>query len=325
MSEASVRSHQALADHGQAAIAAGSKSFALASLLFGRETKEDAQMLYAWCRHCDDVIDGQSLGGDAPDADLTDEEQAERLHNLKKLTDQAIAGTRTDEAAFDGFSIVVRKHDIPRQYPFDLLDGFSMDVTNHPYRSLDDTLQYCYGVAGSVGIMMAILMGVSKDDHQTLDRACDLGLAFQLTNICRDIIDDAKADRVYLPADLLRQNNIEPVAEEVLAPENRAALYDVVLTILDEADRYYQSASDGIRELPPRAASAVAAARNVYREIGNKVRQRGAHAWDDRTIISKPRKTWLALFGAMTGAPQSLFLTSNSVSQRNNLWSRPVR
>ncbi|WP_425409196.1 phytoene/squalene synthase family protein [Hyphococcus sp.] len=320
-----VQTDRTLAVHGAQTIAKGSKSFALASLLFGRDMQTDVHMLYAWCRRCDDVIDGQDLGGDAPDGDMSQAEMARRLDGLRDKTGMALAGKVTGDHAFDGFSLVARKHDIPDRYPMDLLDGFASDVRGTRFESLDDLMIYCYGVAGVVGVMMAIIMGIDKDDEETLDRACDLGLAFQLTNICRDVVADANAGRVYLPASWLRARSIGPEPEAVLDENNRAALSHVVADILSEADRYYASAGQGARRLPFRAAAAVLAARNVYREIGKQVIHRGAHAWDTRTGVSRFRKITLAAAGAGAGAMQAIFrLSSRQLDPRGPLWRRSV-
>ena len=314
--------HVALAQYGRETIAAGSKSFAMASLLFGRAMQEDAHKLYAWCRHCDDVIDGQTLGGDAPDADLSPEDQATLLEELRAKTRVALEGQKVGHPAFDAFSTVAVRHKLPAQYAMDLLTGFEMDAARRQYRTLDDTLEYCYGVAGAVGLMMAVLMGVSPEDDETLDCACDLGLAFQLTNIARDVIDDADAGRIYMPASILSDHGIRSL-EDVLAIENRKGLANATSVLLAEADRYYASASNGIRRLPPRAAAAVAAARNVYSDIGRVVIKRGAKAWDSRAHIGSARKTWLALCGLFQGAPQSVFLKNAEAPPRADLWRRP--
>lgn len=310
-----------LAAHGADTIAKGSKSFALASLLFGREMQADVHMLYAWCRHCDDVIDGQDLGGDAPDQ-LSPKEMSRRLDELRANTTAALAGERTGVPAFDGFSIVARKHDLPAQYPMDLLAGFASDAAQRQFHSIDDLMEYCYGVAGVVGVMMAITMGVRKDDHETLDRACDLGLAFQLTNICRDVLDDAKGGRIYLPLDLLAEEGVAPEPAALLLPDNRASVARVVAVLIHTADQYYVSASVGARRLPLRAAAAVLAARNVYRDIGNKVLRHGAHAWDRRTVIPASRKFLLAVAGAGAGCVQSMTRRSKPLGDRGSLWER---
>lgn len=312
-----------LAAHGAQSIAQGSKSFALASLLFGKEMRSDVHMLYAWCRHCDDVIDGQTMGGDAPDAALTPEEQTRRLEILRGQTLKALRGEPTGEPAFDGFAAVAARHRLPRTYPMHLLDGFAHDVEGRRYETLGALMDYCYGVAGVVGVMMAIMMGVDKNDQETLDRACDLGIGFQLTNICRDVMDDAKGGRLYLPDDLLRANGLASEPAALLDPANTEPVAAVVAQVLAEADRYYASASIGARRLPLRAASAVLAARNIYRHIGAVVRARGTRAWDNRAFVSSPRKLSLAVSGVAAGACQALFLAGKSAPARDDLWVRP--
>ncbi|MGF1543777.1 MAG: phytoene/squalene synthase family protein [Parvularculaceae bacterium] len=313
-----------MAAHGATAIAQGSKSFALASRLFHREMRADAQMLYAWCRRCDDVIDGQSMGEDAPDADLSADEQAARLQRLRRDTARALAGEPVGDPAFDGFAAVAAKVALPERYPFDLLDGFEMDVARRRYETIDDLLAYCYGVAGVVGVMMAIVMGVAPNDEETLDRACDLGLAFQLTNVCRDMVDDARAGRIYPPAELLRDEGLEEADPESLVdPAARGALARVAGRLLDVADCYYESGGAGLRRLPARGAAAVGAARSVYRDIGRIVRDRGASAWDARAYATKSRKAWLALSGAARAAPQPIFLARVAPDPRPGLWRRP--
>lgn len=314
-----------LAEHGADAIAKGSKSFALASLLFGKDMQADVHMLYAWCRHCDDVIDGQTLGGDAPDGALSREDMRNRLELLRAQTRMALNGERTGVPAFDGFAQVAARRGIPEAYPMDLLDGFAHDAEGRTYETLDDLMDYCYGVAGVVGVMMAIVMGVDAADDETLDRACDLGLAFQLTNICRDVADDARGGRVYLPLDLLSRAGVTAAPEALREPLNRNAIASVVAKVLAEADRYYASAGKGARRLPFRAAAAVLAARNVYREIGRKVEALGPRAWDERTVVSNPRKLWLAAAGVCASAGQAALLRGRPLSARESLWKRPVR
>lgn len=314
-----------LAELGAESIAKGSKSFALASLLFGKEMRDDVHMLYAWCRHCDDVIDGQTLGGDAPDAKLSSEDMQNRLELLRAQTRMALNGERTGVPAFDGFAGVTARRGIPRQYPMDLLDGFAHDAEGRTCETLNDVMDYCYGVAGVVGVMMAIVMGVDAEDDDTLDRACDLGLAFQLTNICRDIVDDAEGGRVYLPRDWLAQAGVPGKPEALRDLSNRNAIASVVAKILGEADRYYASASEGARRLPLRPAAAVLAARNIYREIGRKVERLGPAAWDKRTVISNPKKIWLAASGIGASGAQGVFFRSRSLSPRGDLWIRHSR
>jgi phytoene synthase len=259
----------------------GSMSFAKAARLFPEELRPSAFMLYAWCRHCDDEIDGQVLGAAPlarPDGSGAAQAAAERtLAELRAKTEAALAG-RADEPVFIGLKRVAARHHLPPRYPLDLIEGMAMDVAGRTYATLDDTLSYAYYVAGVVGVMMATIMGVR--DRATLERASDLGIAFQLTNIARDVVPDALQGRVYLPARWLAAEGVP--AAEVADPRHRGAVFKVTARLLDVADAYYRSAAAGIGHLPFRSAWAIASARRVYRGIGCVVRARGERAWDKR-------------------------------------------
>jgi phytoene synthase len=310
---------------GEASIRNGSKSFAVASRLFGRQMREDAWMLYAWCRHCDDVVDGQAAGfavaqatasAAAPAAAAGGDTPQQRLDTLFMQTRRAMSGTPVADPVFAGFARVVARHRIPQRYPLELLQGFAMDVEGARYRGLEDTLRYAYHVAGVVGIMMALVMGVPPEAESTLDRACDLGLGFQLTNIARDVLDDAAIGRVYLPEEWLAEAGIPP--EEIADPRHRAALSGVVARLLDAAEPYYDSAAAGLSALPPRAAWAVATARGVYREIGTRLRAQGPAGWDRRVVVPQHRKLW------HVGAGGAAALTRRAGPPRPAaLWRRP--
>ena len=124
----------------------------------------------------------------------------------------------TDNPVFAGIARVIETHEIDHKHPFDLLKGFEMDAEDRVYETVNDILDYSYHVAGVVGVMMANIMGVR--DGATLDRASDLGLAFQLTNIARDVIDDAEADRVFVPQDLLLKHGAPIEASAQLNQDN---------------------------------------------------------------------------------------------------------
>ncbi len=304
----------AVVDQSEQAIAQGSQSFAAAARLFDRQTRDDAVMLYAWCRHCDDVIDGQTLGH-AQQADFRSGQQ-ERLDELREQTARALNGDAGEDYIFAALQRVVARHDIPHRHPQELLAGFEMDVAGRRYETIDDTLEYCYHVAGVVGVMMAMIMGAR--DPLVLDRASDLGLAFQLTNIARDVVEDARAGRTYLPGELLQRHGIGAID-----PDDRdqwPRLHSAALELLTLADRYYASAYAGLSALPPRSAWAIAAARRVYRAIGTKLRQGGAGAWEAR--VSTTRSEKLALLSLSLGDVARTRL-SRTAEPRTNLWQRP--
>ena len=292
----------------------GSSSFAAAAALFSAETRADAEMLYAWCRYCDDVIDGQELGhgmvAPGPDAGQA------RLEALYAQTRAALAGEPTADPNFAAFQRVALRRHIPEAYAIQLIDGFAMDVAERRYETLEDTLDYCWHVAGVVGVMMALVMGVAPDDLPTLRRAQDLGLAFQLTNIARDVIEDAGNGRVYLPAQWLAEAGVP--AQGLAAPEHRAAVFAVTQRLLAVAEPYYASAVSGLAALPWRSAWAIAAARGVYRQIGVEVLKRGTHAWDERVSTSTATKAWLALQGGVMAVASR----GRASPERPALWSK---
>jgi len=303
-------------EHGHAVIQKGSKSFAAASRIFDPVTRASASMLYAWCRHCDDQTDDQELGFDG--TRLPVDEGRARVELLRQTTREALAGETLDDPIFTGLQRVVERHEIPARYPMEHLDGFAMDVEVRRYRTLDETLDYCYHVAGVVGVMMAYIMGVR--DEPTLDRATDLGLAFQLTNICRDVIEDAEIGRVYLPENWLVEAGV-PVGK-VASPAHRSGIFEVARRVLAEADRYYTSSWLGISQLPLRSAWAVAAANAVYRDIGRLILKRGPGAWDSRTSTSKGRKALLAMKGGMRAIAATTLGKGPQAEPRTGLWTR---
>lgn len=311
---------EALMQHATQTIEVGSKSFAAAARLFPPATRRSVLMLYAWCRHCDDVVDGQELGfGSA--APVAHDARAE-LDKLYDQTRRAYAGEPMLDTAFAAFQEVALGARIAPRYAYDHLAGFAMDVDQARYETIDDTLRYCYHVAGVVGLMMASIMGAQ--DEETLDRACDLGLAFQLTNIARDIVDDARIGRCYLPAQWLREAGVPQ--DEVAHPRHRAALAHMAARLVEHAEPYYDSAAIGIAALPLRSAWAIATARNVYRQIGIVVKRRGARAWDERAGTGKATKLRLLALGGLQALSSRLRATAPApVPVRCGLWLRPGR
>ena len=294
----------------------GSKSFALAAKLLPRDTRYDAMMLYAWCRHCDDVIDDQILGFARETAGA--ETPAKRLEQLREKTKAALEGC-ADEPVFIALGRVAHKHGMPERHPMELLNGFEMDVNGRVYETLEDTLDYCYHVAGVVGVMMAMIMGVRE--RQTLNRASDLGIAFQLTNISRDVIEDAKGGRCYLPRAWLREAGID--GADFCDPQHRKAVSQVTRRLLREADEYYRSALFGMQRLPLGAAIGIGCARRVYRDIGRIVASRGESAWDRRAIVGRTRKVAAAISGAIAALRAHTTLRIGYAPNRTGLWTMP--
>ena len=262
----------------------GSKSFYIASHFLPRGLRESASGLYAFCRVADDLVD---LGDDPRRA----------LISLHRRLDLIYDGRPENHSIDRVLSQIVIDHKLPRGLLDALLEGFEWDTIGRNYHTLAEVCDYGARVAGTVGVMMAILMGVK--DYATLARAADLGVAMQLTNICRDVGEDARAGRLYLPHDLLHEAGINPDSF-LRNPAPSAKLRQVIQQILGEADRRYKLADEGIRQLPRRCRPGILAARRLYAEIGHTVALNGYESVNQRAIVSQPRKLQI-LFGLIRG------------------------
>ncbi len=305
----------AVFDASRDSIQKGSTSFAAAAKLFHPSVREDAYLLYAWCRHCDDEIDGQVMGHGS--VGLNPVLAGVKLAELADQTRRALAGEPMPDTAFAAFQRVALRHGMAARYPLDLLEGFRMDVEGRTYQTLEETLLYAYHVAGVVGVMMAQVMGVQ--DLPTLRRAADLGLALQLTNIARDVIEDAKGGRVYLPTEWLGAAGGKPAA--VADPANRAAVFAATQKLLAAAEPYYASARWGLKALGFRSAWAIAAARGVYRQIGVKVLANGPAGMDGRAVTGSLTKLGRVMEGGLIAARAATFDGWRAEPARPNLWT----
>jgi phytoene synthase len=258
-----------------ATLRGGSRSFHAAARLLPQRVREDAIALYAFCREADDAIDnGRQHSGAA-------------LAELRHRLDAVMSGVGCERAADRAFAAVVARHAIPRTLPDALLEGFSWDAECRRYETLDDVLTYAARVAGTVGAMMAILMG-ARQPH-LLARACDLGVAMQLTNIARDVGEDARVGRVYLPLAWLREAGID-VDGWLARPGFSPALGRVIARLLVVADGLYARADEGIARLPYACRPSMYAARVLYAEIGREVARQGFDAVSQRAVVSGRRK-----------------------------------
>ena len=249
----------------------GSKSFDAAAKLLPRSIRDPAIALYAFCREADDVIDC-STGG---------------LNWLRERLALAYAGRPLEVPADRAFAGIIERFAIPRALPEALLEGFAWDAEGRRYQDFPALRAYAVRVAGTVGGMMAVVMGVR--DAERLAAAVDLGVAMQLSNIARDVGEDARNGRLYLPLDWLAEAGIDP--EEFLAdPRHSGALGRVVSRLLAAADHYYTQASAGIARLPIGCRFGIGAARLLYAEIGREVGRRGLDAVSGRAVVSGRRK-----------------------------------
>ena len=257
---------------------AGSKSFAAASLLLPARVRRPAAALYAFCRMADDAID------ETDDPGAVDE--------LRRRLDLAYEGRPFDSPIDRAFARVAAEHEMPRELMNALIEGFAWDAEGRKYATIADLCAYGARVAAAVGAMMTVLMG--PRDVDTLARACDLGVAMQLTNIARDVGEDARHGRLYLPGAWLEDARVDahsflrnPVFDEKIG--------SVVERLLRYASGLYTRADVGIALLPPDCRAAIRAARLIYADLGREITRARFDSVSRRAVVSTRRKLWLVL------------------------------
>ncbi len=258
-------------------LAAKGKSFYWARHLLGPKHASRATRLYRFCRYVDDLAD-------------EDQSAARSKKNIAALRESILSGSTEDVVVRDGLALI-NECQIDKRAVLDLIAGVWSDT--ELVRMEDDAhlLQYCYQVAGTVGLMMCKVLDVDHPEAEAF--AIDLGIAMQLTNVCRDIQADALVDRRYIPSALV--NGLDP--SELIHPSqaHKQMVQQAVATLLDRADDYYQSGERGLSYLPFRARLAILVAARLYREIGQKLRHQECEYWHQRIVVSKAKKLMLTI------------------------------
>lgn len=266
--------------HCTDAIKHGSRSFHAASKLLPGRVRDPALVLYAFCRIADDAVDLDTRKQDA-------------VCRLRDRLDLCYAGRPRDTPVDRAFAQLVDEFAMPRALPDALLDGLAWDADGRRYATLTELRDYSARVAASVGVMMCVLMDVR--DRHTVARACDLGVAMQLTNVARDVGEDAAAGRLYLPLDWLSQGGIDP-EQFLLRPEFSPALARTVGALLSAAEDLYIRAESGIGDLPVACRPGIFAARYIYSGIGGQLAKSGHDSVHGRARTSRGQKVgWLAI------------------------------
>jgi 15-cis-phytoene synthase len=257
----------------------GSKSFFMSSLVLPERVRAPASALYAYCRVADDAID-------------TSDDAAAALRVLQRRLDAVYAGIPEDDLIDRALSAVVTHAALPRSVFDALLEGFAWDAGGRRYETIEALHDYGARVAGTVGAMMALVM--ETRDARSVARAAELGVAMQLTNIARDVGEDARNGRLYLPLAWMREAGLDPEAW-LAHPSFDTRIASVVKRLLDEADRLYARAECGVRGLPRDCRPAIQAARLVYADIGHALAREGLDSVGHRTVVGPRRKLALLL------------------------------
>ena len=262
----------------------GSRSFFAASLLLPARLSDPASVLYAFCRMADDLIDES----DDPHGAVA---------QLQTRLDAMYRGQPGPDPLDADFARLVHNYDIPKALPQALLEGFLWDAQGRDYDTIEELYEYAARVAGTVGVMMTILMGVRS--APALARAADLGVAMQLTNIARDVAEDAERGRLYLPTQWMREAGLVP-EQWLVQPGSSHALSEVVARLLQTADDFYHRADAGVGYLPRDCRFGIRCARGLYSQIGRQLESNGLDPFAGRAIVA-PR-TKIAVVLRMLGA-----------------------
>lgn len=254
-----------------------SRTFFAASLLLPKAVREPSLALYAFCRVADDAVD-------------LHEKKTEAVLDLRDRLARLYAGQPSDASSDRAFADIATRFAIPREIPEALIEGFAWDAEFRRYETINEVYAYGTRVAGTVGVMMALLMGTRG--AAALARACDLGVAMQLSNIARDVGEDARERRLYLPMSWMRDAGIDP-DRWLDAPEFTPALASVVQRLLRAADALYDRVGQGVAELPAACRPGINAASVLYQEIGKQVERNGFDSVSQRAVVGSGRKAAL--------------------------------
>lgn len=291
-----------------AMLRSGSQTFFAASLVLPAGLRKPATALYAFCRMADDAID---QGGD----------RAAALSDLQRRLERIYRGTPDNVASDRAFADTVVQFDIPKSLPLALLDGFSWDAKSRQYESFSQLTDYAVRVAGTVGMMMAMIMGVR--DVTSLARAADLGVAMQLTNIARDVGEDARCGRLYLPLEWLREAGIDPqtwLAQPVLSEP----LACIIKRLLSAAEVLYVRSESGLAQLPSACRPAMYAARLLYAEIGREVERRRFDSLSQRAVVAWPRKVGLLAEAVLAATARRAPVDTPELLQEVSFLLKPI-
>jgi len=233
----------------------GSHSFYAASRLLPKYVRDPAIVLYAFCRIADDVVD-KNINAKTPILDL--KKRLSLVYQKKPMN------SATDRA----FSALVETYDLPKELPDALIQGLQWDYEGKRFNTLSELYSYCARVASSVGVMMCLLMNVRDED--ALARACDLGIAMQLTNISRDVGEDARNGRLYIPQEWMKDQNIN-INQFLKEPQNFPQISIFVKKLLNQADFFYKRAGAGYFSLPRDCRPGIFSAGKIYSQIGKHI------------------------------------------------------
>ncbi len=260
--------------------AEGSKSFHFATRFFPAELARSAHAVYWFCRHTDDLAD------EAPDPRTGWRD----VEEWSEATRRALNTGSATHPALRLFAETVEKHRIPHEYPLELIEGMRMDLRGQRYRTFSELRLFCYRVASVVGLMMAHVIGFREPAPRY---AVHLGIAMQLTNILRDVGEDLRRNRIYLPSDEMAAFGY---SEEALRRSERGDRFRELMEFqISRARDFYAAAEPGIDLLSDDGRFAVQVSSRVYRGILREIERAEYNVFERRAVVPGYKKSWIAL------------------------------
>ena len=257
------------------------KSFYWASFFLPKKNRIAASRLYSICRYLDDVADNSKL---------------DTSSQIKNIFNQ-IKENESSE-----INIFFKKNNINLSILKDLIDGLISDQQNVRIRDERELIDYSYKVAGTVGLMMLPI--INSKDSEARKHAIDLGIAMQLTNIARDVYEDAKMNRLYLPKEWLEQVSISDLINNKLDDQKKRLIESSIKNLIELSDKFYANGFSGMKFIPLRTRLAIFFAAKIYKGIGEKIKSDGYVYKLERIYLNKLEKLWITIISI----PEFLFL-----------------
>ena len=257
------------------------KSFYWASFFLPKKNRIAASRLYSICRYLDDVADNSKL---------------DTSSQIKNIFNQ-IKENESSE-----INIFFKKNNINLGILKDLIDGLISDQQNVRVTDEKELIDYSYKVAGTVGLMMLPI--INTKDAEARKHAIDLGIAMQLTNIARDVYEDAKMNRLYLPKEWLGQVSVSDLIDNKLDDQKKRLIELSIKNLIELSDKFYANGFSGMIFIPLRTRLAIFFAAKIYKGIGEKIKSGGYVYKLERIYLNKLEKLWITIISI----PEFLFL-----------------
>jgi phytoene synthase len=252
------------------------KNFYYSFVLLQPEQRDAMCAIYAFMRYCDDL------------SDETGTTTLETMATWRAELERALAGTFGEHPVWPAFHDTVRRYRIPHQYFYDMIDGVSSDLTPQVVRTFDDLYRYCYRVASVVGLTIIHIFGFQ--DPRALELAEKCGIAFQLTNILRDVQEDIGLGRVYLPEEDLRRFGVDAGAI-AYSP----GFFELMKFEAGRARTFYDEAMPLIRMVDRESRASLWALIQIYYRLLRRIEEKQYRVLDQRIRLSTPEKAWLVI------------------------------